>query len=359
MKRQPTYIKDTTDFIRKLEEIKVPNEALLVTLDIVSMYTNTPHDEATAAVGKALQQETSCNDSKIKTPPTECMLDMLKIILQNNTFEFNDEFYKQICGCSMGSPASPEIADITFHETEIKIIHEHNNKIALWLRFRDDIFLIFIGTEHELHEFVTNINQMHPTFKFSFESSSQQVKYLDLVIYKGQRYNKENILDIKTHTKPTDTFQFLHRESCHPTATFKGLMKGETLRYIRTCNNKEDFNQKVNTFKAKLLERGYKEQEITQIIGETNHDTRQTQLQDQQTISSTNNKLVFTTTYSPHIKTRDFKKALLQNWSDLQKDETCRILFPKEPIRAYSIQKKQKHKLFIGKLQTSQTKQLS
>ena len=91
MKRQPTYIKDTTDFIRKLEEIKVPNEALLVILDIVSMYTNTPHDEATAAVGKALQQETSCNDSKIKTPPTECMLDMLKIIVQNNTFEFNDE----------------------------------------------------------------------------------------------------------------------------------------------------------------------------------------------------------------------------------------------------------------------------
>ena len=308
------------------------NRIVLVILDIVAMYTNTLHNEATAAVGKALQQETSCNDSKIKTPPTECMLDMLKIILQNNTFELNDEFYKQICGCSMGLPASPEIADITFHETEIKIIHEHNNKIALWLRFRDDIFLIFIGTEHELHEFVTNINQMHPTFKFSFESSSQQVKYLDLVIYKGQRYNKENILDIKTHTKPTDTFQFLHRESCHPTATFKGLMKGETLRYIRTCNNKEDFNQKVNTFKAKLLERGYKEQEITQIIGETNHDTRQTQLQDQQTISSTNNKLVFTTTYNPHNKTRDFKQHYCKTGLNYKKTTHAGNCFPENQL---------------------------
>ena len=230
-------------------------------------------------------------------------INMLTLILKNNTFELNNEFYRQICGCSMGSPASPEIADITFNETEMKIIHDHNTKITLWLRFRDDIFLIYMGTEHKLHDFITNINEMRPTFKFSFESSSHQVTYLDLDIYKGQRYNKENVLDIKTHTKPTDTFQFLHRESCHPTATFKGLIKGETVRYIRTCNNKEDFNHKVNTFKAKLLERGYKQQEITQIIGEANHDTRQTQLKDQKTTSSTNNKLVFTTTYNPHIKT--------------------------------------------------------
>ena len=43
----PSYIQDTTDFLRKLEGIKHqrPNSAFLVTLDVSSLYTNIPHVE--------------------------------------------------------------------------------------------------------------------------------------------------------------------------------------------------------------------------------------------------------------------------------------------------------------------------
>ena len=102
----------------------------------------------------------------------------------------------------MGSQASLEIADITFHETEKNILQKYTTKISLWFRFRDDIFLIFIGTTQDLDEFIADINNMHMTFKFSFESSTQEITFLDLTIYKGPRYNRDNILDIKTHTKP-------------------------------------------------------------------------------------------------------------------------------------------------------------
>ncbi|XP_070550150.1 uncharacterized protein [Ptychodera flava] len=142
VEKQPTYIKDTTDFIRKMDSIQAPNNAILVTLDVVSMYTNTQHDDAIQAIGKALNNATQTNNEQtnIHKPPTEYMLAMLNIILKNNTFEFNNEFYKQTCGCAMGSPSSPNIADITFHELELKIIHQHTTKISLWCRFRDDIF---------------------------------------------------------------------------------------------------------------------------------------------------------------------------------------------------------------------------
>ena len=77
------------------------------------------------------------------------MLDLLTLILKDNTFEFNNEFYKQICGCSMGSPSSPEIADITFHDLEIKIIQQYDTQIIVWFRFRDDIFISITPTSHE------------------------------------------------------------------------------------------------------------------------------------------------------------------------------------------------------------------
>ena len=176
---------------------------------------------------------------------------------------------------------------------------------------------------------------MHPTFKFSFERSSHEITYLDLVVYKGQRYNRENILDMRTHTKATDTFQFLHRQSCHPISTFKGLIKGESLRYIRTCNNETDFINKVTTFNAKLRERGYKNQEIQRVTSETKLATRNTLLQHKREIENEQNSLVFTTTYSPHIKTKYIKKALCENWEQIEKDTTLRNLFPRKPIIAY------------------------
>ena len=134
----------------------------------------------------------------------------------------------------MGSNASPEIADITFHELEMRIISENQHAIHFWKRFRDDIFMVYIGTNNELDKFIHTINELHPTFKFSFENSQQSITFLDVQIFKGPRYDQQQILDMRTHTKNTDTFQYLHRESCHPSATFKGFVKGEILRYTRT-----------------------------------------------------------------------------------------------------------------------------
>ena len=42
----PSYVKDTTDFLNKLTATdNLPDNALLVSLDVTSLYTNIPHDE--------------------------------------------------------------------------------------------------------------------------------------------------------------------------------------------------------------------------------------------------------------------------------------------------------------------------
>ena len=55
--KQHTYIKDTTDFIRKIEKIRVPDEALIIVLDYESMYTNIVNDEAINAVYNTLSND--------------------------------------------------------------------------------------------------------------------------------------------------------------------------------------------------------------------------------------------------------------------------------------------------------------
>ena len=54
-----SYIKDTTDFLNKLEKInRVPEGALLVTMDVTSLYTNIPHKEGINATTLACEEMT-------------------------------------------------------------------------------------------------------------------------------------------------------------------------------------------------------------------------------------------------------------------------------------------------------------
>ena len=52
----PSYLRDTTDFLRKLLTLEMlPPGSILVTLDVSSLYTNIPHNEGVAACREALE----------------------------------------------------------------------------------------------------------------------------------------------------------------------------------------------------------------------------------------------------------------------------------------------------------------
>jgi len=54
--------------------------------------------------------------------------------------------------------------------------------------------------------FLEQANSFHPTIKFTAKISYKQITFLEAVVYKGERFQKDAILDIKTHYKPTETF---------------------------------------------------------------------------------------------------------------------------------------------------------
>ena len=66
-----------------------------------------------------------------------------------------------------------------------------------------------------------------PTIKFTAEISDTETVFLDTVVYKGTRFKEKSILDVKTHFKRTETFQYTHFTSCHPPNVKKRFVKGE------------------------------------------------------------------------------------------------------------------------------------
>ena len=102
-----SHIKDTTDFLNKLANLrKLPNDAILVTLDVSSLYTNIPHNQGIDECCHFLDTRSN------KHIPTETLCDLLRMILTMNNFTFNHQHYLQIHGTAMGINMASSIANL-------------------------------------------------------------------------------------------------------------------------------------------------------------------------------------------------------------------------------------------------------
>ena len=345
---QPTYVRDTADILRKLEGITFPQNVLITSIDVVSMYTNIRQTEAINCVCNALDRTN--HPYVINKPPSEHIRKLLELILNRNCFQFGNKFYLQKIGCAMGSTASPEICDITLHDLENKILQQADH-ILTWWRYRDDILVLYSGELEDFKNLINTMNQLHPTLKFTYEASKTSIDYLDLTIFKGKRFRETGILDTKVYTKPTETYQFLHRTSSHPPHVFKAFIFGETLRYARNTNNEDDFKEKVKGFSHKLRARGYTQTEInngTHNVSLTNRTKLIHNLpKGKQNMEA---PLVFSTTYNPFVNHKDVKQAINKHWHLIQQNPQLSEIFPKQPFVAFRKAQNIREKLIRAKL---------
>ena len=89
--QQKSYLKDTTDFVNFIENTKVPVDVILVSMDVTSLYTNIPQEEGIDTVCRAYEIFYR-NEPPI---PTQLLKRALRLILQENSFQFNGKNYLQ------------------------------------------------------------------------------------------------------------------------------------------------------------------------------------------------------------------------------------------------------------------------
>ena len=236
-KIQKSYLKDTTDFINFIENTKVKTRTFLVSMDVTSLYTNIPQNEGIEIVCKAYE-----NFYKDNPPiPTHYLREMLRLILKENSFQFNGKHDLQTHGTAMGTKTAVSFANIFMAHTETTILSRTVFKPTVWKRYIDDFFSLWDISKPDIEAFVEQANLHHPTIKFTAEISDTETVFLDTIVYKGTRFKEKSILDVKTHFKKTETFQYTHFTSCHPPSVKKGFVKGEALRILRTNSSKSTF----------------------------------------------------------------------------------------------------------------------
>ncbi|KAL6458590.1 hypothetical protein MHYP_G00320620 [Metynnis hypsauchen] len=153
--RHPSYIKDTYDFIDKIKNITLPQECLLFTIDIDSLYTNIETSAGLEAI----------KDWFIRYPdenrPDEHLIKLLEINLTKNDFEFDSKFYLQVKGTAMGKRFAPSYANIFMAKWEEAALGSWPTKPVHYFRFLDDIWGVWSGTEEEFKQFAAHLNTGH------------------------------------------------------------------------------------------------------------------------------------------------------------------------------------------------------
>ena len=185
----------------------------------------------------------------------------------------------------MGTKMAVSFANIFIAEIGTKLIQLNDIKPREWKRYIDDVFCLRDSDKKDVDLFIEQANKFHPTIKFTAEISENQVTFLDTVVFKGERFTKDSILDIKTHYKPTETFQYTHFTSCHPPGVKKGFIKGEAMRPLRTNSSKTSFEECLMKFKQRLQARGYPKTLVERSLSGVTFASRQSALTKKKTIT--------------------------------------------------------------------------
>ena len=346
-----SYVKDTKHFVSIMTKLPRQNKnVLLVSADVVSLYTNIPHDEGIEAC--IYYTKRFKNVLPQFTPNERILRTLLLFILENNYFEFLDQMFLQLIGTAMGTKAAPPYASLFLGSFEEKhIFSKFSRLLTIFVRFLDDIFLIWEHGEEELHRFFKHLNSVHPTIKFTYEFSKTEINFLDTTVYIDKHTRK---IKTKLFVKPSDTRTLLHNDSYHPDHTKHSIVYSQALRYRMVTTDDDILLQNLNELKTNLICRGYNSQIIDLMFSKAMQHTQQSVLNC--TMKKGNNEFrVRKNETVRHIKSEEktgntilpfvipyhdnfphLTEALHRSWYIINNDENLRTIFPKKPFLSFT-----------------------
>ena len=323
-----SFVKDTSHFIVLLSDVgEVPDNTILVTMDVSSLYTNIPNDEGLRAAMETLS--THRPDPNIK-PKNITLVKLLEMVLTMNNFKFNGVNFLQTGGTAMGTKVAPSYAVNYMGAFEKMHVYTHSHQSLLYLRYIDDIFMLWQHGAAELDRFITHMNTCSEHIKFTTEQSTEEIAFLDtLVRIQGSS------LSTDLHTKPTDSHNYLYYDSEHPQRCKDSIPYSQFLRIRTICTSKVDFDKHVIELASHFLRRKYPLALLQEAAALARNKDRATLLHPPEHTEEAeeNQKIFLITTYHPHDNT--IPQLVRKNWNILGRNQTTQKLYNQKLICGY------------------------
>lgn len=314
----PYLLQDTTAYLQLIDRNKNNGtDCFLVTMDVTSLYTNIPHEEGADWVSGHYEDtlfDWYRHSASFTPVDRQTMYELITFILKNCTFSFNEQFYSQLYGTTMGAKFSVKFANIYMFKWLSRFVDAYvGPKPDFIARLIDDCFFLWYHTEETLIQFIEYLNSCHTSIKFEVNYSKSSVTFLDTVTY------IENGKILTTiYTKPTDRKQYLYFTSNHPSHVKKAIPYSQALRYRRIIVDDQLLETELTTLSKRFTLRGYPIALLDSSIGRARLMSRDNILK-----------------YKDHNMKRDSFDRFLNGRSFLPLIITYHSLFDQQNLRQY------------------------
>lgn len=226
-------IKNSTELVKLLKDVKLPSDYVLVSLDVVSLFTNIPKK----LVLRIIQDEWDLMKGLVKVPK-EILEVLVKTCFETSYFKYNNSFYRQLDGSSMGNPASPVLANIVMEHVLRKILERLPFAIPLLCLYVDDTLLAVPKDSTNL--LLDHFNSFCSKIQFTMELEVEgELAFLDTLVIR----KVDGSLKTRWFQKPTSSGRLLNFNSHHPLAHKTSVALGLIYRAIKlssSCFHKDN-----------------------------------------------------------------------------------------------------------------------
>ena len=199
----------------------------LVSLDVTSLFTNVPTDDVIDFISRKV------DNREISLPiPKKPFIEFIKLCVDNNTFQYENNFFRQKFGIAMGSPLSPILANLYMEMFESELLPTISPAPVAWFRYVDDILAVW-PDDLNFDEFFRKVNKLSPSIEFTTEWEVEgKIPFLDTQINRSPAG-----FNFSIYRKPTHSNQYIHWFSWHPDHVKRSSLFSLFLRAYRVCDH--------------------------------------------------------------------------------------------------------------------------
>ena len=151
---------------------------------------------------------------------------------------FDKEYFQQIFGILMGTNLAPILANLCLamlqEKLKKKCIQDKKLKWPIiFQRFIDDGFGIMERNKEDVKYWINQFNSLRKTITINTWSFGNHVEFMDLYIYKGDKFYTSGILDFKIYQKEINRYMYIPYKSGHVSHIIKNYARGKIKRYTR------------------------------------------------------------------------------------------------------------------------------
>ncbi|XP_071439457.1 uncharacterized protein [Hetaerina americana] len=241
------HIKNSAEFVKTLRDIRLDNQDILASFDVISLFTKVPIKDTLLLLQARFDEKT---------------VDLFRHVLTSTYFLYNGKFYEQVEGVPMGSPLSPAIANFYMEDFEERALRTAPLRPKYFFRYVDDTFIVWPHGTEALTEFLGHMNSVHPNIQFTMETEkNKRLPFLDILIER----KRDGSLGHQVYRKPTHTDLYLNGRSHHHPAQKRGVIS--TLVHRATSvSDQEHLEAEIKHLRKTFQQNGYGTREINMAL---------------------------------------------------------------------------------------------